>query len=377
VTGNKGNHTIALFLPALWGGGAERVFLNLAVGLAQKGFSVDLILAQAEGPYMEEVPHLPESIRLIVLNQRYHDSFRTLSSLPALIRYLRKEKPVALLSGLHANVIAVWATKLAQVPTRLVISEHNTFSYQNRLLPGAYSWLMMFLVRLFYPWADQIVAVSNGAAEDLAKIAKIPPAHIRTIYNPIITPDLREKAIASLDHPWFGLNTPPVMVSIGRLTKQKDFSTLIKAFSQVRQSIPARLIILGEGEERPALEALARQLCLEQDLSMPGFVPNPYPFLTRAAVFVLSSKWEGLPTVLVEALYCGVPVIAMDCPSGPREILQGGKFGKLVPVGDTASLTQTILVTLSGKPNRPPHESWQEFELDTILNQYISVLLNS
>jgi len=161
------------------------------------------------------------------------------------------------------------------------------------------------------------------------------------------------------------------------LRPQKDFPTLIQAFAHVRRAYPARLLILGEGEERPALEALVRQLGLEQDVSLPGFAVNPYPYMARASLFVLSSRWEGLPGVLIEALYCGAPLVATDCPSGPREILRDGQYGQLVPVGDVTALAQAIETTLVSRTQGPPPESWQSFELEAVVNQYIRILFGS
>lgn len=359
---------LAIFLPAMGGGGAERAILKLAQGITARGIAVDLVLARAEGPLLTEVP---ESVCLVNLNAR-----RLLTSLPALVRYLRRERPAALLSVLHANLIALWAKRLAGVPTRVVVSERNTLSQKARHYASDLRMrLTPQLVRCFYPWADGIVAVSEGVADDLVQVAGIPRERIRVIYNPIVTPDLRAKAQALLEHPWFGSGEPPVILAAGRLTAQKDYPTLIQAFAQVRKTRAARLLILGEGEERPVLEALIRQLGLEQDVSLPGFILNPYPFMVQAALFVLSSRWEGLPGVLIEALYCGVPLVAADCPSGPREILAEGKYGLLVPVGDPIALSRAIEVTLAGKKTHPPRESWLPFELETVVRQYLNVLL--
>ena len=172
---------------------------------------------------------------------------------------------------------------------------------------------------------------------------------------------------------------PPVVLSVGRLTatNQKDFPTLIEAFAQVRQIRPARLLILGEGEQRPKLEAMVKQLGLEQDVILPGFVENPYPYMARAALFVLSSRWEGLPGALIEALYCGAPVVATDCPSGPREILAGGQHGRLVPVGAVSEMAKAIEESLDGETIVPPRASWLPFEMEAVVGQYIDTLLGS
>ena len=361
---------LAIFLPSLRGGGAERTMLNLAHGLSERGYAVDLVLARAEGPYLREVK---ESIRLVDLN-----GSRLLTSLPVLVRYLRHERPLAMLSIMnYTSIVALWARRLAGVSTQVVVSERNMLSYAAQQAPDQPLRLMPRLIRRFYPWADGIVAVSKGVADDLAQVTDLPRERIQVIYNPVVTPELREKAQAPLDHPWFAPGEPPVLLAAGRLVMKKDFPTLIQAFARVRRARPARLLILGQGPERPVLQALVRQLGLEQDVSLPGFVANPYPYMARAALFVLSSRWEGLPGVLIEALYCGVPLIATDCPSGPREILADGQYGQLVPVGDVAALTRAIETALAGNAPSPPPESWQPFELETVVNQYASILLGS
>ena len=360
---------LAIFVPTLSGGGAERVMCKLAGGIAARGHAVDLVLARAEGPYLAEVP---ESVRLVDL-----EASRVLASLPALVRYLRRERPEALLSVLHANIVALWARRLAGVPTPVVVSERNTLSYESQYASDLRMQLMPRLTRRFYPWADGIVAVSQGVADDLARVTGLPRERIQVIYNPIVTPELRAKAQAPLEHPWFAPDERPVIVAAGRLTAQKDFSTLIQAFARVRQTRPARLLILGEGQERPTLESLVRQLGLEQDVSLPGFVTNPYPYMAQASLFVLSSRWEGLPGVLIEALCCGTPVISTDCPSGPREILADGRYGQVVPVEDAAALARAIETSLEGEMPRPPRESWHPVEIETGVNQYISILCKS
>jgi glycosyltransferase involved in cell wall biosynthesis len=360
---------LAVLLPDMVVGGAQRSMLKLAGGIAARGYPIDLVLSSARGPFLAEVP---ESVRVVDLHAR-----RVLTSLPALIHYLRREQPAALLSVLHANIVALWATRLGGVPTRLVVSERNTLSSESRNYSSDLRMrLSPKLVKRFYPWADAIVAVSKGVAHDLTEVAGIPRERIRVIYNPIVTPEFRKKAEALLDHPWFGPGQPPVIVTVGRLSVQKDFSSLIQAFARVRRTRRARLLILGEGDERAALEAQVKQFGLEQDVGLPGFVANPYPYMSRAGVFVLSSRWEGLPGVLIEALYCGTPLVATDCPSGPREILADGQYGQLVPVGDTSALAEAIEIALNGDVPRPPRESWRPFELEVVVSEYLDVLLD-
>lgn len=366
---NAPKERLAIFLPGLYDGGAERTLLNLAEGIAAKGFPVDLVLARAEGPYMAEVPR---SVRVIDLK-----AARVLMCLPALVRYLRSERPIALLATLYANIVAVWARRITGIPQCVVLNEQNTLSSVSNGESDLRWKLYPELAKWFYPWADGITAVSKGVARDLTLTAKLPSSHIQVIYNPVVTPGLWKKSESFLEHPWFKPGEPPVVLGIGRLTTQKAFSVLIEAFAQVRSSQPARLLILGEGEERPMLEALIRKLGMEQDVSLPGFVSNPYPYMAHAALFVLSSRWEGLPTVLIEAIFLRTPVIATDCPSGPGEILANGRYGQLVPVDNPNALARAIQASLTNGAVCPPEESWKPFELDFITNQYLSILLRS
>lgn len=360
---------VALFFHGLLGGGVERVMVNLASGFVRRGIEVDMVLGTAEGPLL---PQVPPQVRIVDLKvTRMH------RALPGLVRYLRKERPHALLSALdQSNVVALWARALARVPTRVVVSVHFDTSQvvaQARTLRDRFvrSWTAPF-----YPWAEAVVAVSQGAAEDLVHRTGLSRDKVRVIYNPVVTPALFARAEALLEHPWFSLGAPPVILGVGRLTKAKDFPTLIRAFARVRRVRPARLLILGEGEERAALERLVREEGLEEEVALPGFAENPYPFMKRAAVFVLSSRWEGLPTVLIEALALGTPVISTDCPSGPREILEGGRWGRLVPMGDDAALAEAILEALEGgqAPAGAPQRMVERFGLDAVVEQYLDVL---
>ena len=366
---------IAIFLPGLYDGGAQRVMLNLAGGLISHDFDVDIVLVQAEGPYLSEVP---SSVRLVELNTKHLSGQRTLYSIPSLVSYIRREKLVAMLSGLnYVNVVALWAKRLAGVPLRLIISEHNTISSEGANLPRYFRWILHTFMKSTYPKADGIIAVSEGVAKDLAEVLGITREKIRVIYNPIITPDIKVKKDEPLEDPWFGNNQPPVVLAIGRLTKQKGFDVLIQAFALVRRQRIAHLLILGEGEEHLSLMSLVKELGLEKEVRLPGFISNPYHYMANASLFVLSSRWEGLPTVLVEALYCGTRLIATDCPSGPREILKNGLYGQLVPVDNVDCLAQAILSALDGEKSSVSPASWQAFELDSVITQYISTLVGN
>ena len=236
---------------------------------------------------------------------------------------------------------------------------------------------MPWLAKNLYPWADGIVAVSQGVGDDLAQFVDLDGKHIHVIYNPVVRPELHELARQPLDHPWFRPGEPPVVLGVGRLNPQKDFGTLIRAFAKVVQTREARLLILGEGAQRDELEALVKELHLVQQVSLPGFATEVYAYMSRASLFVLSSKWEGLPGVLIEAMCCGTPVVSTDCPSGPREILKNGMYGDLVPMGSVDALADAIATNLDGGSTGPPRESWRRFEPETVVNQYLEVLLGT
>lgn len=357
---------LAVFLPSLVGGGAERVTINLVREMARRGVTVDLVLSEAVGPYLAEIP---PSVRLVDLG-----ASRMLLSLPALVRYLRRERPTALLTVMsHANVAGLWARRLARVPTRVIVVEQDTLSLVVRETPRRRARVMPYLIGKTYPSADGIIAVSSGVADDLAEVTAIPRSSIAVVYSPVVTPEVAAASRAPANHPWLATGQPPVVMGIGRLAPKKDFPTLLRAFAEVRGKYRARLMILGEGPARGELEALVRELDLEADVALPGFVENPYAYLARANLFVLSSQWEGLPTVLIEAMFCGVPVVATDCPSGPREILRGGRYGTLVPVGDLDALTHAMEAGLSGKIEPAPSESWHAFELGVATDQYLEM----
>ncbi|HZO17586.1 MAG TPA: glycosyltransferase [Gemmatimonadaceae bacterium] len=358
---------VALFVPSLVGGGAERMMVNLADGFAARGLNVDLVLVKATGPYLAEVP---STVRIVELG-----SSRVSTSLPALVRYLRRARPVALLSTLnHANVLAVVAGYVAGVKTRVVVRQANTLSQSAGAARKLVSRLMPMLVRRFYAWADEIVAVSDGVAEDLTRVASLPAERIRVIPNPVVMPSLTTLAREPVTHSWFSTGDAPVVLGVGRLTKQKDFGTLCRAMAMVRQRRPVRLVILGEGEDRPALERLVAELGIADSVALPGFVANPFAYMSKASLFVLSSAWEGLPGALIQAMACGTPVVATDCESGPREILQDGRFGRIVPVGDPRAMADAIDAALSEPSQAGNDAAWRPYTQVAAVDQYLRTL---
>lgn len=333
---------IALYLPSLQGGGTEKNVLTLARNFASQGYSVDLVLSKAEGPLM---PDVPENIPIINLK-----ASRPLKSIPGLVKYFKQNKPTIFFSALtYRNLVAIIAKKLSGSKTRLFVSERSTVSKNIKTRRK----LTFLLIRLLYPLADKVIAVSHSVADDLVKTTKINKDIVEVIYNPVVTDNTYEKAKEKIDDQWFYDNGKPIILGIGRLVKVKDFSTLIKAFNKVNKNYPSRLIILGEGEERNNLESLVMSLNLnEDDVLLPGFVMNPYKYLSKANLFVLSSIYEGLPTVLIEALALGIPVVSTNCPGGSKEIMENGKWGKLVPVQNDEELAKAMFDTLTSKTDK-------------------------
>jgi glycosyltransferase involved in cell wall biosynthesis len=296
---------IAFFLVNLDGGGAEKVMLSLADGFATKGLKVDLVLAKLEGDYLALIP---PNVRLINLS-----SSRLISSLPLLVRYLQKNRPKVLISALEdPNTLAIIAKILARVPTRIVITIHNHLSRYCTQSNELKRKLTPLFVRWLFPYADAIVAVSQGVADDTARMSGLSPKQIEVIYNPIFTPELLTKIHEPVTHPWFADLQPPVILGVGRLTKQKDFATLIRAFALVKQQYSVKLMILGQGEELSSLETLVEELNLGDDVAFPGFVANPYAYMKKAEILVMTSIFEGFGNVIVEGMIAGTPVVKVD-----------------------------------------------------------------
>jgi glycosyltransferase involved in cell wall biosynthesis len=363
----KGAQRIALFYSFLGGGGIERSFLNLSQALLEHGHQVDLVLGTASGPHLGRVPR---GVRIIDLGTP-----RQLGRLPKLVRYLRQARPAALLAaGHYTNELAICAKYLARVSTRIIVSEQNTLSQTARLRHWSKKRLTLLAAGWLYPWADSIVAVSQGVAQDLATLIGLSVEHIRVIYNPVVTPQLTEQAQEPVEHPWFKPGELPVILGVGKLEPQKDFPTLFRAFAKVLQTQRTRLMILGWGPDRDQLEALVRDLALENDVSFHGYVTNPYAYMSKAAVLVLSSAWEGLPTVLIEAMALGTPVVSTDCPSGPAEILHHGCYGPLTPVHDSEALAQAIIRVLAGETKTVDAEWLEQFHVQTATQHYLDVM---
>ena len=349
-------------------GGVERMLVNLLNAFAGRGHRIHLVLIRSSSRHLQ---HLAPSIRTIDLGSRH-----TATSLWPLMRYLWRYRPPRLLVAKdRAGRLAVLARLLSGVHTRILLRLGTNLSAALAQRSRLQRWLRRTPIRLLYSHIDQIIAVSEGVRQDTLAVSGIDPARISVIRNPVVTAQLYELAQQPPPHPWFTQPHPPIILGAGRLTRQKDFPTLIRSFARLRETHDCRLIILGDGREAAELRGLAAQLGVAGDLDLPGFTDNPYSYMAHAQLFVLSSRWEGSPNVLTEAMALGTPVVATDCPSGPAEILQGGRYAPLVSMGDWQALANAMAQMLDSPPTRDSlREAVREYAVETSASHYLKLL---
>ncbi|WP_198265523.1 glycosyltransferase [sulfur-oxidizing endosymbiont of Gigantopelta aegis] len=384
---------IAIYVSSLKGGGAERVMLNLSQGLINQGHQVDLLLSRYEGDYIKQLPKsihiipLKKTSRLfgfilILIQSPLRLKFLALFKLPrfftrlsSVIHYINEYKPDAIISALHnSNLSAVLAKSCTQSNVHIIVTEHIALSSFIESVPKRKKKLLP-LIKLLYPLANNIVAVSDGVKNDLSDIASIENKKITTIFNPVITPEILEKMRLPAEHSWLNSKKDYKLLAVGRLSKQKDFITLIKAISILKNEIPIKLIILGEGKERKALASLIVEQNLSDTIDLHGFVDNPFSFMSNSDLFVLSSTLEGLPTVLLEALAANCNIVSTDCPFGPSEILKNGKYGKLVPMNNPTKLADAIRSSYFEKSANDEGKQYAlQFNLEKASTEYIELI---
>lgn len=328
-------------------GGIGKMRVHLTRELVDRGLRVDLVLGRAGGPYLAQVD---ERVGIVQLK-----SSHPLTILPRLVVYMRKASPdFVVCEKLRVNLAAQRASALARRRPAIFASIHGVLSHklEGENLPNGKKRHKYRDIEKAYPRNAGFIAVSSGIAEDLASGFDVPRDKVHVVHNPVVTENMMALSKESVAHPWLADKEFPVIVGVGRLEPQKDFATLIRALGHLRAQRRCRLLILGEGSERAGLQALAAELGLSDCVDMPGFVANPYAYVARSDVFVLSSRWEGFGNVIVEAMALGVPVVSTDCPAGPREILDGGRLGRLVPIGDSVAMAEAIGGTLAQESNR-------------------------
>ena len=400
---------IGILTPSLAGQGAERKSLSIAAGLLERGHEVDLLLERFVCHFPAEVP---SRVRILYASERSDARTRrnldrvaaqlepmvripmhwrvrfprlgmvgrlpwrnlhllTSTRLPrwvaGMAEYLNRQRPDAILAmNVLATAAASAALQLSCRDTRMIATLHEPLKH-GRLLRRA---------RSSYPFADGVVGVSHGVASEFDRIPGLARERVHVIYNPVVSEYLKRGRHEPANHSWFDGSGVPVIVSVGKLIARKDYTNLLTAFSMLVARQPARLIVLGEGRLRRRLLSLADDLRIRESVDFPGFVENPFAFLAKANLFVLSSRNEALPTVLVEAMACGCPVVSTDCPYGPREILEDGRLGALVPVGDSEALAAAMFRALS-EPARPDElrERASFFSTERAVDRYEELLL--
>ncbi len=340
---------------------------NLIPAIARRGYQVDLLHVRNHGPYLENPP---AGVNIIDLG-----SSHVYPSLPAVVRYLRRERPVVMLSDKdRVNRTALLARALARVPTRVVVSSGTTISIYLAGVGPFERWLQRTSMGRLYPYADRIIVTSTGVADDMSAYTGLARERIEVVASPVVPDALLDTPQPLPDHPWFGAGQPPVILGVGELSKRKDFETLLRAFALVRAQRPCRLMILGRGKQREHLLSLATELGIAEDVALPGFVASPYAYMAHAAVFAFTSRLEGLGFVVIEALAMGTPVVSTDCPSGPREILRNGYYGPLVPVGDHQAMAQALVRVLEQPRDRGfLRSAAKPYTVETATDAYLQV----
>lgn len=359
---------LAFYIPNLTIGGAEQVTVNIINGLSGRQHDVELVLSHPGGKLRSEVA---DTVRVVELADSRTPVAGIGAHLTRLVAYLEDVEPVALVpQKTDASVLGLGAARLANVETAVVPTEHLAFAATSTRSPKAVA--VRRLATWLYPSAHRVIAVSEGVADSLVERMGLHRERVSVLHNPVELGAVRERGRKAVDHEWFDTDSVEVVLFVGRHHTQKDLDTWLRSFARVHEARPeTRAVVAGTGERTDHLRALAGRLNVADVVSFPGFVDNPYGYMSRASVFLLSSRYEGLPTVLVEAMACGCPVVATDCPSGPREILADGEYGRLAPVGDVAAITGAVTATLDD-PVDPValRRRADDFAPDAVLDEY-------
>ncbi len=357
---------IACFFATSGHSGVDRAMKHLIPALVDRGYPVDLLHVRRHGPHIEREL---EGLRVIDLGSRH-----VYPSLPAVVGYLRRERPAVMLSDKdRVNRTALLARFLAGVDTRLVLSSGTTISIDLASRGPFDRWLQRNSMGKLYGFADQVIVTSEGVADDMAAYTGLARDKIAVVPSPVVPEACFHQDFPRPNHPWFQEGEPPVILGVGELCMRKDFATLIRAFAKVRRQLSCRLVILGKGRQHEELQCLAEELGVAADVDLAGFQPNPYAFMQYASLFAFASRWEGLGFVLIEALAVGTPVVSTDCPSGPREILQDGRYGPLVPVGDVEAMAAAMLRTLDNPlPAAELKEAARPYEVEASTDAYLA-----
>lgn len=368
VSSRERGPLLTFFIPDLTLGGAEQVTVNIVNGLSDRGYNVELVLSKLKGELRGE---LSDDVTTVELAPSQTQPLGVPAHIPALAVYLRRREPAALFSHMtHVSIVCLAVDRVLDSDTLIIPTEHKSLGVSPE--SSAKSRFVHRTVPYLYPTADRIVAVSKGVADSIVKCTTVPQEKVSVLYNPVDIDTIRKRASEPVHHEWFEDDGLEVLLFVGRLEEEKDLETWLSAFEQVHErNRNVRGVIIGKGSRQESLQTMAEQSGIGDSVTMLGYAENPYKYMSRASAFVLSSRYEGLPTVLVEALACGCPVVATDCPGGTSEILADGEYGPLVPVGDASSLADGVLRTLED-PIRPERlrERAKDFAPESVLDDY-------
>jgi glycosyltransferase involved in cell wall biosynthesis len=362
---------IAFFSYDMRVGGAEKMILTLLPQFIKAGYFIDLVLIKKAGAFLSDID---PRVNIISLKKEHVSQ-----SLIPLIRYFKKSKPDVFISNLtHLNIVTIIAKFFSGTRSKIIITEHSSIT-TNNLQKGGKEGILVFLARFLYPLADKTVVVSDGAAQNLIEAIKINPNKVQSIYNPIDMDRIRILSREKIDEFWLTEKSIPVLVAIGRLEQEKNFSFLLNVFQTLTKKRKARLLILGEGSERQMLEQQMIAYGIENDVKLLGIKTNPYPYISNADILVCTSKYEGFNITLAESLACGTPVISLNCPYGPAEILDNGTYGQLISPGDRDGMVNAIIAAIDHPESLPTKEKLMErakrFSAEKIFSEYQELFL--
>jgi glycosyltransferase involved in cell wall biosynthesis len=363
---------VVFFIPSLRGGGAEGAVVRLANALAARGTNTTILALDMTGPWKERVS---PGVDLVALG-----TGRASRSLIPLLRFLRRVKPDVFISNLaHLNLLSVMAHTISASTAKLILVEHNHLKSRS-IWRGTWRDEMLSAgIRRLYRRADTVLAVSQGVRRSLIQDFDLDSDQVRVLNNPVELDNIQQLSQETPDHPWFGDPSVKVVLGVGRLVYLKGWDFLIEALAILRRDVEARLILLGEGELKKNLLEQAAELGLESAIDIVGFQANPYGWMAASDVLALPSRSEGFGIVLVEAMAAGVPVVASDCFSGPKEILSGGSYGLLVPVGDVQALADAMFAVIT-QPEMADDliekaaQRAEDFDLDRVASQLLAFI---
>ena len=369
------SNKICIYIDMLQGYGADKVLLKIGEELVRNKSNIDFISASK---ITNSLTEKYKNIDFISFNS---SRFNVIKNIVNLSIYLIRHKPSILFTSIHFNnvtcAIAIAIVRLFGVKTKFVARQANKLTYQLKGYPFPIGTILLPLIKFSYSMAEVIISPSRGLVSDITEYIKADPQKIYQIYNPTITQDIFDLAGENTKNEWFNNDKYKVILGVGRLKPQKDFLTLIKAFSLVQEEYPSsRLVILGEGPQRPILEKMIDDLNLSDVVRMPGFNKNPYKYIAKAYVFVLSSIYEGLPNTLIEALALNNNIISTNCECGPAEILKFGKYGKLIPTNNYYLLKTAIEQAFESKILNKDNSSLDEFMQKRQVEKYRDLFLS-